>query len=93
MFEPGQCSGGNHLAPKGGGSCPCGMVTRVPAPGIAPQTEAAAIGIARRIAHLTAGQSWPVKPPPGIAVFTGGGPNVQLRQALARLKLSDIRHV
>ncbi|SET09543.1 hypothetical protein SAMN04488546_1416 [Geodermatophilus poikilotrophus] len=33
MFEPGQCSGGNHPAPKAGGSCPCGMVTRIPAPG------------------------------------------------------------
>src|SRR3712207_7470073 len=28
MFEPGRCSGGNHLAPRSGGSCPCGMVTR-----------------------------------------------------------------
>jgi hypothetical protein len=33
MFEPGKCSGGKHLAPKTGGSCPCGMVTRIPAPG------------------------------------------------------------
>lgn len=32
MFEPGTCSGGKHLAPKAGGSCPCGMVTRIPAP-------------------------------------------------------------
>jgi hypothetical protein len=32
MFEPGVCSGGNHLAPKTGGSCACGMVTRIPAP-------------------------------------------------------------
>jgi hypothetical protein len=32
MFEPGKCSGGKHLAPKTGGSCPCGMVTRIPAP-------------------------------------------------------------
>ena len=31
MFEPGKCSGGKHLAPKTGGSCPCGMVTRIPA--------------------------------------------------------------
>ena len=31
MFEPGQCSGGNHPAPRAGGSCPCGMVTRIPA--------------------------------------------------------------
>lgn len=27
-------------------------------------------GIARRVAHLTAGQAWPTEPPPGIAVFT-----------------------
>ena len=32
MFEPGMCSGGNHPAPKTKGSCPCGMVTRIPAP-------------------------------------------------------------
>ncbi len=32
MFEPGTCSGGKHLAPKTGGSCACGMVTRIPAP-------------------------------------------------------------
>jgi glutamate racemase len=50
-------------------------------------------GIARRIAHLTAGQSWPVQPPPGIGLFTGVGPNVPLRGALARFKLTDIRHV
>ena len=31
MFAPGKCSGGKHLAPKTGGSCPCGMVTRIPA--------------------------------------------------------------
>ena len=37
MFEPGQCSGGNHPAPKAGGSCPCGMVTRI----LAPQRPAA----------------------------------------------------
>ena len=28
-------------------------------------------GIARRIAHLTQGQDWPIAPPSGIAVFTG----------------------
>ena len=50
-------------------------------------------GIARRIAFLTRNQPWPVQPSPGIAVFTGGGPNVQLRQALAQFRLSDIRHV
>ena len=32
MFEPGSCDGGKQLAPKTGGSCPCGMVTRIPAP-------------------------------------------------------------
>lgn len=32
MFEPWLCSGGKHLAPTTGGSCPCGMVTRIPAP-------------------------------------------------------------
>ena len=31
MFEHGRCSGGNHPAPRTGGSCPCGMVTRIPA--------------------------------------------------------------
>ena len=29
MFETGRCSGGRHEAPKTGGSCPCGMVTRI----------------------------------------------------------------
>jgi hypothetical protein len=32
MFEPWMCSGGKHTAPETGGSCPCGMVTRIPAP-------------------------------------------------------------
>jgi len=32
MSELRKCSGGKHLAPKTGGSCPCGMVTRIPAP-------------------------------------------------------------
>ena len=32
MFESGRCSGGRHEAPKTGGSCPCGMVTRILAP-------------------------------------------------------------
>jgi hypothetical protein len=31
MFGPGKCSGGKHTAPQTGGSCPCGMVTRIPA--------------------------------------------------------------
>ena len=32
MFGPATCSGGNHPAPRTGGSCSCGMVTRIPAP-------------------------------------------------------------
>ena len=31
MFEPWLCTGGKHLPPATGGSCPCGMVTRIPA--------------------------------------------------------------
>jgi glutamate racemase len=50
-------------------------------------------GIARRIAHLTAGQPWPAQVPPGIAVFTGVGPNVPLVRALADYNLPDIRNV
>lgn len=50
-------------------------------------------GIARRIAFLTRNQPWPVQPSPGIALFTGGGPNVQLASALARFNLGDIRSV
>ena len=31
-MNPGQtCSGSDHRAPETGGSCPCGMVTRIPA--------------------------------------------------------------
>ncbi len=32
MDEPWLCTGGRHVAPASGGSCPCGMVTRIPAP-------------------------------------------------------------
>lgn len=32
MIESGTCPGGDHRAPKAGGSCACGMVTRIPAP-------------------------------------------------------------
>ncbi len=32
MFEPWLCTGGKHLPPATGGSCACGMVTRIPAP-------------------------------------------------------------
>jgi hypothetical protein len=30
-FESGRCFGGKHVTPTTGGSCPCGMVTRIPA--------------------------------------------------------------
>lgn len=46
MFEPGKCSGGKHTAPKTGGSCPCGMVTRIPArkrPAAGPPPEVLAL--------------------------------------------------
>ena len=46
MFESGWCSGGKHVAPKGGGSCPCGMVTRIPArqrPAAVPPPEVLAL--------------------------------------------------
>ena len=42
MFEPWLCSGGKHLPPATGGSCACGMVTRIPArtrPAAAPPPE------------------------------------------------------
>lgn len=32
MVGSGWCRGGRHEVPKAGGSCPCGMVTRIPAP-------------------------------------------------------------
>ena len=50
-------------------------------------------GIARRIAHLTAGQPWPHQSPPGIALFTGTGPGSALAAALAARGLTDIRAV
>ncbi len=48
-------------------------------------------GIARRIAWLTRGQDWPNEAAPGIAVFTGGPPGVELVEALARFGLTDIQ--
>ena len=48
-----------------------------------------AAGIARRIAHLTAGQPWPDHAPPGIAVFTAP-PSPALATALARFGLDRI---
>jgi glutamate racemase len=59
----------------------------VAAPGIALVDGGA--GIARRIAHLTAGQDWPVAAPPGIAVFTAPPPPA-LASALARFRLTRI---
>ena len=47
-------------------------------------------GIARRIAFLTQGQPWPDKPPPGIAVFTGGPPAPALAEALKSFGLDRI---
>ena len=32
MFDPWLCPGATHVPPATGGSCPCGMVTRIPAP-------------------------------------------------------------
>jgi hypothetical protein len=46
MSQTGRCSGGKHLAPKAGGSCPCGMVTRIPArkrPAAGPPPEVLAL--------------------------------------------------
>ena len=46
MFEPWLCSGGKHLPPATGGSCACGMVTRIPArprPAAGPPPEVLAL--------------------------------------------------
>lgn len=50
-------------------------------------------GIARRIAHLTHGQPWPVQAPPGTAVFTGRLPSQRLVSAFARYGLHRIEHL
>ena len=47
-------------------------------------------GIARRIAWLTQGQSWPDVAPDGIAVFTGAPPSPALAASLARFGLGTI---
>ena len=47
-------------------------------------------GIARRIAHLTAGQPWPNRAIEGIAVFTGAPPSAELEAALATYGLTAI---
>jgi glutamate racemase len=46
-------------------------------------------GIARRIAHLTAGQPWPDQRPPGVAVFTAPPPP-SLAAALRRFGLDKV---
>jgi glutamate racemase len=50
-------------------------------------------GIARRVAFLTQGQSWPDEPLPGIALFTGGPPSPALANALAHFGLTEIQTV
>lgn len=53
-----------------------------------------AAGIARRVRHLTEGQSWPDTTPPGIAVFTGPpGPTPALRQSLKNFGLDRIEQL
>lgn len=49
-------------------------------------------GIARRIAHLTAGHAWPAEPPEGIAVFTAP-PAPGLPRALAAHGLDRIERL
>ena len=49
-------------------------------------------GIARRIVHLTQGQPWPVRAPPGIAVFTKAPPP-SLGNALARFGIEEVQLV
>ena len=60
-------------------------------PGVA-QVDGGA-GIARRIAHLTRGQPWPVQPARGIAVFTGTPPPERLAGALGSYGLHRIEHL
>lgn len=47
-------------------------------------------GIARRVAHLTQDQRWPIQPAQGVAVFTGPLPDERLAAALGRYGLSRI---
>ena len=48
-------------------------------------------GIARRIGHLTQGQSWPSQPSPGTFVAAGPEPTEGLRRSLAAYGLREIR--
>ncbi|MEQ7872493.1 glutamate racemase [Sphingomonas sp. ASV193] len=57
------------------------------APGIA-QVDGGS-GIARRIAHLTAGQPWPETPAPGRAVFTSAPPTL-LARALGAFGIAHV---
>lgn len=51
-------------------------------------------GIARRVAHLTEGQSWPARKIPGIAVFTAAvTPTPALVQALAQYGLDRVEYL
>jgi len=48
-------------------------------------------GIARRVAHLTEGQAWPLAPVPGRAVFTARSARTDaLAPSLARYGLSEV---
>ena len=47
-------------------------------------------GIARRIAHLTEGQSWPSQPSPGMILFTSEGRHPSL-ETLARYGIGEIK--
>jgi glutamate racemase len=58
----------------------------------AAQVDGAA-GIARRIAHLTKSQQWPVQPTEGIAVFTGSPPPPAQAKALVTYGLNRIHHL
>jgi glutamate racemase len=50
-------------------------------------------GIARRIAHLTSEQPWPVEAPPGIFITTGEAPRSTLLRSLARFGLDEVRRL
>ena len=52
MFEDDPCPRGDHRAPKAGGSCPCGMVTRIPARRAAPAAQPPATPPAEVLALL-----------------------------------------
>jgi len=47
-------------------------------------------GIARRIAHLTKGQSWPPRAGDGVLVFTARPPRLPMADALAKLGIGQI---